>query len=52
VLGGRLPEFGDLPRLVAVEQTFKESLRLYPPIYFFSREVAETVEVAATRCRR
>lgn len=46
ILGGRPAEHADLPRLAAVERVFQESMRLYPPIYFFSREVAETVEVA------
>jgi len=45
-LGSQPPQLADLPRLVAVEQALKEAMRLYPPVYFFSREVAETVEVA------
>jgi cytochrome P450 len=46
VLRGRPPESADLPRLVPVEQVLKEALRLYPPVYFFSREAAERVEIA------
>ena len=46
VLADRPPTFSDLPKLVAVEQTFKESMRLYPPVYFLSRQVVETVEIA------
>lgn len=45
VLRGRTPAFSDLPNLVAVEQTLKESMRLYPPVYFLSRQVVETVEI-------
>ncbi|MFM9960889.1 MAG: cytochrome P450 [Planctomycetaceae bacterium] len=46
VLGTRVPEFNDLPRLVSVERAFQESLRLYPPVYFLSREAAEPVRIA------
>lgn len=51
VLGTRPPEFSDLPRLDAVERVFKESLRLYPPVYFLSREAAEPVRVAGFHLR-
>lgn len=46
LLGDRRVEFTDLPRLAAVERVFKESLRLYPPVYFLSREAAEPVQIA------
>ncbi len=46
VLGTRPPEVADLPRLASVERAFKESLRLYPPVYFLSREAAEPVQIA------
>ena len=46
VLGTRMPEFADLPRLAPVERAFQESLRLYPPVYFLSREAAEPVRIA------
>jgi cytochrome P450 len=45
-LGGRLPGPDDLPALGAVEAAFKEALRLYPPVYFYSREATEDTEVA------
>ncbi len=48
-LGDRPPTFSDLPKLVAIEQAFKESMRLYPPVYFLSRQVLETVEIAGYR---
>lgn len=45
VLGTRTPGFSDLPRLAMVERVFREAMRLYPPVYFLSREVVETVEI-------
>jgi len=45
-LGPRPATFQDLPGLRSVEMAFKEAMRLYPPVYFFSREVGEPVEVA------
>jgi cytochrome P450 len=52
VLAGRPPGVDDLPRLGKVEMAFKESMRLYPPVYFFSREAAEEAEVAGYRVPR
>lgn len=46
ILGERSAEFADLPRLAPVERAFKESLRLFPPVYFLSREAAEPVQIA------
>ncbi len=46
VLGPRTANFADLPGLRHVEMAFKEAMRLHPPVYFFSREVADPVEVA------
>lgn len=37
VLQGRTPTFADLPNLPYTLQVFKESLRMYPPVYMFSR---------------
>ena len=51
VLDERPAEFADLPRLVPVERAFQESLRLYPPVYFLSREVAEPVQIAGFHLR-
>ncbi len=46
LLKDRTATFADLPHLGTVEMAFKEVMRLYPPVYFFSREVAEPVEIA------
>ncbi len=45
-LGARPASFPDLPGLHSVEMAFKEAMRLHPPVYFFSREVADPVDVA------
>lgn len=39
------PTFHDLPRLAYTLQIFKEALRLYPPVYLFSRETSGHVEI-------
>ncbi|MFI9152088.1 cytochrome P450 [Streptomyces sp. NPDC053367] len=49
VLGGRLPTLDDLPRLPYALQVFKEALRLYPPVYMFTRQPTEDVEVLGHR---
>ena len=46
VLGGRTPELADLPNLPYALQVFKEALRLYPPVYMFTRQALEDVTVA------
>ena len=51
VLGTRIPDFDDLPRLRSVEMAFKEAMRLFPPVYFFSREVASPVEIGGCTMR-
>ena len=42
---GRPPGLADLPRLPLLLQIFKESLRLYPPVPLFSREVSSAVDI-------
>jgi cytochrome P450 len=37
---GRAPTAADLPRLPLILRIFKETLRLYPPVYFDSRQAA------------
>jgi cytochrome P450 len=44
-LGGKAPTFEDLPRLSYCLKVFKESMRLYPPVYFFGRQAIADVRV-------
>lgn len=41
VLGGDLPTISDLPDLPFTEKVVKESMRVYPPVYFITREPYE-----------
>ena len=41
VLGGRLPNADDVPRLRVVEAVLKESMRLYPPVWVVARRPVE-----------
>ena len=45
VLVGRVPTVADLPRLPYTLQVFKETLRLYPPVYAFTRGARVTVQL-------
>jgi cytochrome P450 len=45
VLGGRLPTIADLPYLPYTLQVFKEALRLYPPIYAFTRQLLRPIQL-------
>jgi cytochrome P450 len=45
VLGGRTPTMEDLPKLVDTNKAILETLRLYPPLWAFSRVVKKDVEV-------
>lgn len=44
VLAGRPPSVEDLPELPYTLQVFKETLRLYPPVYAFTRGTTEPVQ--------
>jgi cytochrome P450 len=39
--GGRAPEFSDMRRLRLARDVFRETLRLYPPVAFMSRDATE-----------
>ncbi|MEM7050924.1 MAG: cytochrome P450 [Acidobacteriota bacterium] len=45
VLGGRTPTIEDVPRLPYTTQVAHEALRLYPPLWAFSRLVKEEFEL-------
>ncbi|MEN2470057.1 cytochrome P450 [Burkholderia sp. GS2Y] len=45
VLGGRAPDAGDIERLPYLVQTVDEILRLYPPIWGFTRDLVDDDEI-------
>ena len=49
VLAGRMPTSADLPDLPYTLQVFKETLRLYPPIYAFTRRAMSSVQLGTYR---
>jgi cytochrome P450 len=52
VLGGRLPAYGDLPRLAYTRNVVTEAMRLYPPADFLGREAAGDCIVGGIPVRR
>jgi cytochrome P450 len=51
-LDGRPPTLADLGRLNFLDRVFKESMRLYPPLYLFPRIATEDVTVAGFQIPR
>jgi cytochrome P450 len=49
VLGDRQASAQDVPRLAAVDRALKEAMRLYPAVYFTSREAVEEVQIGGWR---
>jgi cytochrome P450 len=45
VLGGRVPTLADCARLPYAMQVFKESMRLYPPVYMVTRRAMRDVSI-------
>jgi cytochrome P450 len=45
VLGERSPEIADIPQLSYTEKVVKESMRLYPPVSIFGREVVRDAQI-------
>ena len=45
VLGGRVPTIADLPNLSYTLKVVQESMRLYPPLYSFSRSATQDDEI-------
>ncbi|MGD9648805.1 MAG: cytochrome P450 [Pirellulales bacterium] len=51
-IGDRPLELTDLPRLPEVTRVIQETMRLYPPVYALTRQVAKPVTIAGYRLRR
>ena len=47
VFVGRVPTVADLPNLPYTLQVFKETLRLYPPVYAFTRGAVTPIQLGA-----
>ncbi|MEM9838701.1 MAG: cytochrome P450 [Pseudomonadota bacterium] len=48
VLGDRSPEFSDVKKLDRTRNVFRESMRLYPPVAFLSRDVRQDDQLKDT----
>ena len=51
-LRGRTPTVGDLPDLVYTRMVIQESMRLYPPVWFFTRQALAEDEIGGWRISR
>ncbi|MFF0436250.1 cytochrome P450 [Streptomyces sp. NPDC004327] len=49
VLGGRVPEFADLPKLAYTRMIAEETLRIYSPAYQFMRRAKEDDDIGGFR---
>ena len=52
VLGDRIPTFEDIENLKYSRMVFKESLRVYPPIWTFSRQAVEDDQIVDIDVRK
>ncbi|MGW3634617.1 cytochrome P450 [Streptomyces sp. NPDC005122] len=52
VLGGRTATWQDLPHLDVTTRILNEALRLYPPVWFLTRETTKDVELGGLPLRR
>jgi cytochrome P450 len=52
VLGGRRPTLEDLARLPVAARVFKESLRLFPPVYMVARRAMRAVTIGGHDIRK
>jgi cytochrome P450 len=51
VLGGRAPDFADLPALPFTKAVTQEAMRLYPPVPYLSREAARAEHLGQVAVR-
>lgn len=52
VLGDRMPELEDIPRLKYLNYVLKEGMRIYPPVWAFARAATENLEIGGQKIRK
>ena len=52
VLGGRLPGFGDFPKLAYVRAVVDEALRITPPVFYLGRVALHDLVIGGYRIRK